>query len=124
MEGGSGGGATTGIDRRRLNRERKGKGAGGRRRGPDRWGHPVSVCRKKKKRRRRAGLLREGVDGPVGCWVEGKVRFPFLFSFLFQTLFKLNLFNSNSNQNFSNFFTTFYKPFRLHTSNQKPCIAK
>jgi hypothetical protein len=26
MEGGSGGDATTGIDRRRLNRERKGKG--------------------------------------------------------------------------------------------------
>jgi hypothetical protein len=61
--------------------------------GPDGWGHPVSDCRKKKKRRRRAGLLREGVDGPVGRLGQkgGKVLFLF-FSFSFSNSFQIKPF--------------------------------
>jgi hypothetical protein len=74
MEGGSGEGAASGLGRRRLNRERKGKGGARRKKKePDGWGHPVSVRGKKEKRGHRAGLLREGVDGPMGrCGLKGR----------------------------------------------------
>jgi hypothetical protein len=82
--------------------------------------------RGKKKKRRGAGLFAgEGV-GPVGrCGLkgEGEVSFPFFFSF-FSNSFQNKPFQFKFKQNFSNFFTKFYKPFRPHTSNQKPCIAK
>jgi hypothetical protein len=53
-------------------RKERERGAQREKKGPDGWGHPVSVRRKKEKRGRRAGLLREGVDGQMGrCGLKG-----------------------------------------------------
>jgi hypothetical protein len=98
----------------------KGRKEGGRGADPT-CGVPVSAAAGKKKRRRERRPLREKLRWAGG--LKGK-EVPFFPFFFFQTLFKLNLINSNSNQTFSIFFTTLYKPFRLHTSNHKPRIAK
>jgi hypothetical protein len=98
-------------------RERKGREEG--EGGVDRWGRRVGDYGEKEKGERGGGPLRE-IERWAG-WAKREVRSFFLLPF--SNFFKSNLFNSNS-QNFSNFFTKFYKPFRPHTSNQKPCITK
>jgi hypothetical protein len=51
-----------GLGRRWLNRERKGKeGAQRKKKGPDGWGHPVSVRRKKKMEDDEPGCCGRGV---------------------------------------------------------------
>jgi hypothetical protein len=106
---------------RRQSRGKEG-GAGGRG-SADRWGHPVNVRRTKKRGAQRwaAAGVRE-----MGRWaarLKGeKVRFfPF---FLLKLFSNSNIFKLKIIQNFSNFYTKFCKPFKPHSSNQKPCIAK
>jgi hypothetical protein len=79
------------------------------------------VTHKKKKKGEEGGLLRERekwAGGPAG--LEREVR-SFSFFFLFSNSFQIQTFLI---QIHSKLFTKFYKPFRPHTSNQKPCIAK
>jgi hypothetical protein len=81
-----------------------------------------AAVRKNKRKAGRRAAAGEGswAGGPTGQ-NEGEVLFPF---FSFSNYFQIESFQLKFNQNFSNFFTKFYKPFRPHTSNQKPCIAK
>jgi hypothetical protein len=102
----------------RVAGQRKGEGCG--MEGDDTWGK-VSAVQRKEKRRWGSGLPRERKLGRPGH-NEGEVLF--LFSFSFSNFFLIEPFQLKFNQNFSNFFTKFYKPFKPHTSNQKPCIAK
>jgi hypothetical protein len=62
--------------------------------------------------------------GPVGRLGRNEGEVLFLFSFSFSNSFQIEPFQLKFNQNFSNFFTKFYKPFKPHTSNQKPCKSK
>jgi hypothetical protein len=107
---------------------KQGKGKGGRKEkeGP-RCGVTVSAVAGRKKRRKKWRATAGEDVGSVGrCGLKGKeVRFSlFLFSFPFSNSFQIKPFQLKFKQNFSNFFTKFYKPFRPHTSNQKPCISK
>jgi hypothetical protein len=88
MEGGRGGGAATGIDRCRLNRERKGKGG-------LMGGATLSATAGKRKRGDvELGCCGRGLMGRWAGWAKREVRS--FFSFFFFFFFKLF-----SNQTFS-----------------------
>jgi hypothetical protein len=105
---------------------KQGKGKGGRKEKEALTGGVTVSAAAGKKKRRKKWRAAAGEDvGPVGrCGLKGKeVRFS-LFSFSFSNSFQIKPFQLKFKQNFSNFFTKFYKPFRPHTGNQNPCIAK
>jgi hypothetical protein len=92
---------------------------GGRRVGP--------ACQRRKEKKKEAGArTAAGGEG----WAVGRLGqnegelLSLFFFFFFSNSFKIEPFQLKFNQNFSNFFTKFNKPFKPHTSNQKPCIAK
>jgi hypothetical protein len=65
MEGGSRGGAGRGGVPIGVVEQRKGRGAGGRRRGPDEWGRRVSGTEKKKMEAGKLGRCGREKDGPA-----------------------------------------------------------
>jgi hypothetical protein len=102
-----------------------GEGKGGRKeKEAPTGGVTVSAAAGKRKEERGGGPLREIERWAVGHLAKRKLRSFFFFSFPFSNSFQNQTFLIQIHSKLFKPFYKIYKPFRPHTSNQKPCIDK